>query len=124
MDMERSELHRLKRAIVGMQCDPAVEIKDNVTSLPDEADALDDAAEIRVRLDEIKNLLTMRLDPVNVRGVIGKPARFVKRVLARLLRWLYLPVMTQQSQVNMLIADDLQIIHRQLQRMEEERSND
>ncbi len=122
--MEREDLHRLKRTIVGMQCDPAVEIKDTVTSLPDEADAMDDAAEIRVRLDEIKNLLAMRLDPVNTHGVLGEPVRFVKRALARLLRWLYLPVMTQQSQINMLIADDLKIIHRRLERMEEDREHD
>ena len=113
--LSQAGLKALKKEIVGMQTDRSVIHPDTDTELPyNAAAALISSQAVLQRLNGIYNLMELHLEPVSERKLMGKPLNLVKRLMARWLRWLYLPVMGRQSEINALMLQELMMLQQQI----------
>ncbi|MBR4710691.1 MAG: hypothetical protein IKP10_01565 [Clostridia bacterium] len=118
--METPDLAKLKRRIIGLQRDKQVVYPDVLPFQQNAEAAYDREAELFERLDEKKHLMTIHLEPKSTKPVIGTLSNLFKRFLARYLRWFHLPVMERQSEVNVLLVEEVRRLRGQVSRLQDE----
>ncbi len=118
--MQKPDLIRLRRRIVGLQRDKKVFYPDVLPFQEDDRRAFDRETELFSRLDETKHLMTLHLEPQSDKPVVGTVSNLFKRFLARYLRWFHLPVMERQSEVNVLLVEEVRRLRHQVQNLQDE----
>ncbi|MBR4458165.1 MAG: hypothetical protein IKS31_04310 [Clostridia bacterium] len=118
--METPDLVKLKRRIVGLQRDKQVFYPDRLSFQQDERAVYNRETELFERLDEKKVLMTLHLEPKSDKPLIGGASNLFKRFLARYLRWFHLPVMERQSEVNVLLVEEVRRLRNQVKGLQDE----
>ena len=118
--METPDLVKLKRRIVGLQRDKQVFYPDRLSFQQDERAVYNRETELFERLDEKKVLMTLHLEPKSDKPLIGGVSNLFKRFLARYLRWFHLPVMERQSEVNVLLVEEVRRLRDQVKGLQDE----
>lgn len=118
--MDTPDLVKLKRRIVGLQRDRQVVYPDTLSFQQGGQTAFSREDELFEELDEKKHLMTLHLEPKSNKPVIGGISNLFKRFLARYLRWFHLPVMERQSEVNVLLAEEVRRLRGQVRRLQDE----